>query len=76
MRIAVVPGDGIGVDVTREAVKTVEAIAQLRSLPFEPVYFPWSADHYLTTGETIPPGAFDDGDDDTACVDARGCELK
>ena len=60
MRIAVVPGDGIGVDVTREAVKAVETIARLRSLPFEPVYFPWSADHYLTTGETIPPGAFDD----------------
>jgi 3-isopropylmalate dehydrogenase len=60
MRIAVVPGDGIGVDVTREAVKALEAISRLRSLPFEPVNFPWSADHYLATGETVPPGAFDD----------------
>ncbi len=60
MRIAVVPGDGIGVDVTREAVKAFEAIARLRSFPFEPVYFPWSADHYLATGETVPAGAFDD----------------
>jgi 3-isopropylmalate dehydrogenase len=60
MRIAVVPGDGIGVDVTREAVKVLEAIGRLRSLPVELVHFPWSADHYLATGETIPPGAFDD----------------
>jgi 3-isopropylmalate dehydrogenase len=60
MRIAVVPGDGIGVDVTREAVKVLGTIAATRSLPFEPVFFPWSADHFLTTGETVPPGAFDD----------------
>ncbi len=60
MRIAVVPGDGIGVDVTREAVKVLEKVASLRALPFEPVFFPWGADHYLATGETVPPGAFDD----------------
>jgi 3-isopropylmalate dehydrogenase len=60
VKIAVVPGDGIGVDVTREAVKVLEKIASLRAFPFEPVFFPWSADHYLATGETVPPGAFDD----------------
>jgi 3-isopropylmalate dehydrogenase len=60
MRIAVVPGDGIGVDVTREAVKVLAAISERRPLPFEPVFFPWSADHYLATGETVPPGAFDE----------------
>jgi 3-isopropylmalate dehydrogenase len=60
MRIAVVPGDGIGVDVTREAVKVLETIGRLRSFPIELVHYPWSADHYLATGETIPAGAFDD----------------
>ena len=60
MRIAVVPGDGIGVDVTREAVKVLERVARLRAFPFEPVAFPWSADHYLSTGVTVPPGAFED----------------
>jgi 3-isopropylmalate dehydrogenase len=60
MRIAVVPGDGIGVDVTREAVKVLERVARLRAFPFEPVVFPWSADHYLSTGVTVPPGAFED----------------
>jgi 3-isopropylmalate dehydrogenase len=60
VKIAIVPGDGIGVDVTREAVKTLETVARARSLLFEPVHFPWSADHFLETGETIPPGAFED----------------
>ena len=55
-----VPGDGIGVDVTREAVKVLERVARLRASPLEPVVFPWSADHYLSTGVTVPPGAFED----------------
>ena len=60
MRIAVVPGDGIGVDVTHEAVKVLEEVCRRRSIPLEMTHFPWSADHYLKTGETISPGAFDD----------------
>ncbi len=60
MKIAVVPGDGIGVDVTAEALKVLDAVCRLRSIPFEPVSFPWSADHFLKTGETVPPGGFDE----------------
>ena len=60
MRIAVVPGDGIGVDVTHEAVKVLEEVCRRRSIPLEMTHFPWSADHFLKTGETISPGAFDD----------------
>ncbi|MDQ6892926.1 MAG: 3-isopropylmalate dehydrogenase [Acidobacteriota bacterium] len=60
MKIALVPGDGIGVDVTREAVKVLEALDRRRSLSLDLVSFPWSADHYLATGETIPAGAFED----------------
>ncbi|MCA1580128.1 MAG: 3-isopropylmalate dehydrogenase [Acidobacteria bacterium] len=60
MKLAIVPGDGIGVDVTREAVKVLERLDARRSLGLELVSFPWSADHYLATGETVPPGAFDD----------------
>ena len=60
MKIAVVPGDGIGVDVTAEAVKVLERVARARGIAFEPVFFPWSADHYLKTGVTIPEGGFDD----------------
>jgi 3-isopropylmalate dehydrogenase len=60
MRLAIVPGDGIGVDVTREAVKVLEQVSSRAGLPLETVQFPWSADHYLKTGETVPPGAFQD----------------
>jgi 3-isopropylmalate dehydrogenase len=60
MKIAVVPGDGIGVDVTAEALKVLDRVCRLRGIPLEAVPFPWSADHYLKTGETIPAGAFDD----------------
>jgi 3-isopropylmalate dehydrogenase len=58
-RIAVVPGDGIGVDVTREAVKVLEVAMRRFGLPLELEHFPWSADHYLETGVSMPPGMMD-----------------
>ncbi len=59
-RIAVLPGDGIGKDVTAEAVKVLEAVADRYALPLELVQLDWDADRYLTTGETLPEGALDD----------------
>jgi len=60
VKIATVPGDGIGVDVTAEAVKVLRHVCAARALPLELRSFPWSADHYLKTGETVPPGAFEE----------------
>ena len=54
------PGDGIGRDVTTEAMKVLDAAAERWSLPIEVEHQPWSADHFLETGVSIPPGAFDD----------------
>jgi len=59
-RIAVLPGDGIGKDVTAEAVKVLEAASARFDLPLELDTFHWDADHYLETGETLPEGALDD----------------
>ena len=59
-RIAVIPGDGIGKDVTAEAVKVLEAARERWSLPLELVHLDWDADRYLATGETMPEGALDD----------------
>ena len=67
-RIAVLPGDGIGRDVTAEAVKVLEAAAERHSLPLELVHFPWSADHYLETGVTIPAGAMVDLRDNFSAI--------
>jgi 3-isopropylmalate dehydrogenase len=54
MRIAVVPGDGIGPEVTRESLKVLGALVSV-----EVSLLPWGADHFLKTGETVPAGAFD-----------------
>jgi 3-isopropylmalate dehydrogenase len=59
-RIAVLPGDGTGKDVTAEAVKVLEAAAEAWDLPLELVHLDWDADRYLATGETLPAGALDD----------------
>ena len=59
-KIAILPGDGIGVDVTKEAIKVLEAVSEHWSLPLEPVTYPWSANHYLETGESLPDGALEE----------------
>ena len=59
MRIAVIPGDGIGVDVTAEAMKVVRAVAEVFGRRIDLETLPWSADHYLKTGVTIPADGYD-----------------
>jgi 3-isopropylmalate dehydrogenase len=59
MRIAVIAGDGIGRDVTAEAVNVIEAIGARFGRAFELEHLPWGADHYLATGVTVPPGGYD-----------------
>ena len=59
MRIAVIPGDGIGKEVTAEAVKVLEAVNRLSSKPLDLERLPWGADYYLETGVTMPPDGYD-----------------
>ena len=59
MRIAVIPGDGIGQDVTAEAVKVLRAVGDAFGRRFDVETLPWSADHYLKTGETLPPNGYE-----------------
>ncbi len=56
-RIAVIPGDGIGKEVTPEAVKVLRAVTQSARRPLEFVEFDWGADKYLREGVTLPAGA-------------------
>ncbi len=58
MRIAVVPGDGIGKEVTAEAVKVLEAAASVTGERLDLERMPWGADHYLATGVTMPPNGY------------------
>ena len=59
MRIAVIPGDGIGKEVSAEAIKIIAAVGDRFGRRFEIEPLPWSADHYLATGVTIPPDGYD-----------------
>jgi isocitrate/isopropylmalate dehydrogenase len=50
-RIAVIPGDGIGKEVTPEAVKVIRAVTAKTKRPMEFVEFDWGADKYLKEGD-------------------------
>lgn len=56
-RIAVIPGDGIGVEVTPQAVKVLKAVCGPANRPIEFVEFDWGAEKYLREGVTLPPGS-------------------
>src|SRR6202047_1125167 len=56
-RIAVIPGDGIGKEVTPEAVKVLRAVTSAGGRSIELVEFDWSADKYLREGVSLPAGA-------------------
>jgi 3-isopropylmalate dehydrogenase len=58
-RIAVIPGDGIGKEVTPVAVKVIHAAIAKRHRPIEFVDFDWGADKYLREKTSLPEGAVD-----------------
>jgi len=58
VRIAIIPGDGIGKEVTAEAVKVLRRVESVFGRQFDLEMLPWSADHYLATGVTIPPNGY------------------
>ena len=58
-RIAVIPGDGIGVDVTREAMKVLRRVNETLGRKLEFTELDWGAEKYLREGITLPPGAFE-----------------
>ncbi len=58
MRIAVIPGDGIGKEVTAEAVKVLRAVEHVFGRRFEIEMLPYGADYYLETGISMPPDGY------------------
>jgi len=54
LRIAVVPGDGIGVEVIHEACAVLETTAAASGRKIALTPFDWSADAYLRTGVSLP----------------------
>src|SRR5215471_14306147 len=56
-RIAVIPGDGIGKEVTPEAIKSIRATAKSAGRQIEFVEFDWGADKFLREGVALPASA-------------------
>ncbi|MDK1329203.1 3-isopropylmalate dehydrogenase [Arthrobacter sp. zg-Y1143] len=52
--LAVIPGDGIGPEVTAEAVKVLEKATAASPVTFELTEYELGAEHWLATGETLP----------------------
>src|SRR5919112_427777 len=58
-RIAVIPGDGIGPEVVREAVRVLELLRETHGVRLELRHFDWGADRFLSEGVSLPEGALD-----------------
>ena len=53
VKLAVIPGDGIGQEVTAEALKVLE-VASPAGVTFEQTRYDLGAERYLATGEVLP----------------------
>lgn len=53
-KVAVIPGDGIGEEVMRQAVKVCQTIHDLHLVDLKTVKFEYGADQYLETGIPLP----------------------
>jgi isocitrate/isopropylmalate dehydrogenase len=55
-RIACIPGDGIGVDITEAAIRVLNALAAASGdFSFDFTTFDWSSKNYLERGYYMPP---------------------
>ena len=57
LRVAVIPGDGIGQEVTAEALKVLEAVAPVK---IEQTRYDLGAERYLATGEVLPDSVLEE----------------
>jgi 3-isopropylmalate dehydrogenase len=57
-RIALIPGDGIGPEVIAAGFEVIDAAARMDGITLQTETLPYSADHFLKTGETLPDQAF------------------
>src|SRR3954470_14657443 len=53
-RIAVVPGDGIGREVTPAALEVLEAAGRAHGFALDLSEQPWGCDHFVETGRMMP----------------------
>lgn len=54
-RIAVLPGDGTGPEVVREALKALDAVSLKKGFKLDLTHFDLGGERYLKTGDVLPP---------------------
>jgi tartrate dehydrogenase/decarboxylase/D-malate dehydrogenase len=59
LRIAVIPGDGIGKEVVPEGIRVLEAAAAKHGLRFQWDTFPWSCEYFVEHGRMMPADGLD-----------------
>jgi tartrate dehydrogenase/decarboxylase / D-malate dehydrogenase len=57
--VAVIEGDGIGPEVTKEAIRAADAAAARENAAFQWTRYPWGTDYYLSHGRMAPPDFLD-----------------
>src|SRR3954462_13972469 len=57
MKIAVIPGDGIGKEVIPEGLKLLGVVAKKFGFTFTTTDYPFGGEHYLKTKVTLPDSA-------------------
>jgi 3-isopropylmalate dehydrogenase len=66
--VAAIGGDGIGPEVVTASVEAISKAAQLDDVTIEWEHLPHSADHFLSTGETLSEESFEHLRDDTDAI--------
>lgn len=59
-KIAVIPGDGTGPEVVREAVKGLETVSAKENFKANLTHYDLGGERYLRTGEILPAGMLDE----------------
>ena len=58
--IAVIPGDGVGVEVMPEARKILDLVSARYDVEFDYTEFDWGTDYYLQHGRMMPEGGVEE----------------
>ena len=59
LKIAVIPGDGIGKEVIPEGIRVLEAAGASHGIEFQWTHFDWSCETYHRTGRMMPENGID-----------------
>jgi len=57
MKIAVMPGDGVGKEVIPEGLKILSAVSKKFGFSYTTTHYPFGGEYYLQTRETLPDSA-------------------